>query len=64
MGEGVEVTEGIVGTIREGELVTIGSKEAGCVGEKEVERPLVGYILSLWSAYHSVICNLVFFRRK
>ena len=25
MGEGVEVTEGIVGTIREGELVTIGS---------------------------------------
>ena len=32
------MTEGIVGTIREGELVTIGSKEAGCVGEKEIER--------------------------
>jgi len=34
---GVEVREGTTGTMRGGELVTTGSKEAGFVGEKEVK---------------------------
>ena len=42
------MTEGIVGTIREGELVTIGSKEAGCVGEKEVEKGNEGSEDNVW----------------
>ena len=42
------MTEGIAGTIREGELVTIGSKEVGCVGEKEVEEGNDGSEDNVW----------------